>query len=158
MNCLNQDSIRVIAPSIYHDTSWNEAEVLGAMVWLWNRNSNYRNVAISSALETLLPTIQSRNFILLIKNNRPLGYLNWAYLNKDEEREYLNKTKSYVNFVQCNKRDESKQLWLLSFFSPFGRNESFLLKSICKKVLKNNLCFFGYHKSKTNTVVKKIQC
>ncbi|MCX8597686.1 MULTISPECIES: toxin-activating lysine-acyltransferase [unclassified Gilliamella] len=158
MNCLNQDSIRVIAPSIYHDTSWNEAEVLGAMVWLWNRNSNYRNVAISSALETLLPTIQSRNFILLIKNNRPLGYLNWAYLNKDEEREYLNKTKSYVSFVQCNKRDESKQLWLLSFFCPFGRNESFLLKSICKKVLKNNLCFYGYHKSKTNTVVKKVQC
>ena len=158
MNCLNHDSIRVIAPNIYHDTSWNEAEVLGAMVWLWNRNSYYRNAAINSAVETLLPIIQSKNFILLIKNKRPLGYLNWAYLNSDEECQYLNKTDSYINFVQCNTKDDSKNLWLLSFFCPFGLNESLLMKSICKKVLKNNLCFFGYHKSKTKTVVKKVQC
>ena len=158
MNSSDQNLIQVIAPNIYQDTVWNESEVLGYTMWLWNRNPNYRNAAISSALEALLPIIQSKNFILLIKNNRPLGYLNWAYLNKEEEWQYLNNTKSYINFVQCNEKDETKRLWLLSFFCPFGLNEALLMKSICKKVLKNNLCYFGYHKSKTNPVIKTVQC
>ncbi|MFQ1006049.1 toxin-activating lysine-acyltransferase [Gilliamella sp. CG22] len=158
MKSLEQDLIRIIAPSLYHDTSWNEAEVLGAMIWLWNRNPEYKKAELNSALTVLLPIIQSKNFALFIRNNQPLGYLNWAYLNREQEQLYLNKKKPYINFVQCNQPMESTRLWILSFFCPFGLHEVLLTKSLGKKVLKNNLCFFGYHKSKTETVVKKVQC
>ncbi len=36
MNFSNQNSIQVIAPNIYQDTVWNESEVLGYTMWLWN--------------------------------------------------------------------------------------------------------------------------
>lgn len=158
MNSVAKDVIRVIAPSLYPDTLSNEAEVLGAMIWLWNQNPKYKNVALDSALSVLLPIIQSKNYVLVIKNNQPLGYINWAYFNSEEEQEYLNKEKPYIDFVKSYHPAATKRLWILSFFCPFGLRDVLLTKSICKKVLKNNLCFFGYHKSKAQTAVKKVQC
>lgn len=149
---------RVIAPSIFPDATWNEAEVIGAMIWLWSKHPDYKNAAINSALENLIPIIRSKNFALIITQQRPIGYINWAYLNHEEEIQYLNQSKDYLNFVNCMQPEQDKNLWILSFFCPFGLHDALLTKSICKKVLHNHLCYFGYHKSKQQTVVKNIQC
>jgi cytolysin-activating lysine-acyltransferase len=150
--------IRVVAPSIVQEATWNEAEILGAMVWLWNKNPSYKVSALDSALAVLLPIIRSKNFALVSNDDRPIGYINWAFFNAEEENLYLTKTRDYVSFVNCKQVDQSKKLWILSFFCPFGLHDVLLTKSICKKVLKNHLCFYGYHKSKNETVVRNIQC
>ena len=51
-----------------------------------------------------------------------------------------------------------KKIMDINYFCPFGLENALLMKTICKKVLKNYLCYNGYHKSKTATVVRKIQC
>lgn len=153
-----QESIKVIAPSIFPHATWNDAEVLGAMVWLWNKNSDYQKSALDCVLGVLLPIIKSRNFILVINKNKPIGYMNWAYFDNAEEKSYLNQTNDYLSFVQCFQADQTKKLWILTFFCPFGLENALLMKTICKKVLKNYLCYYGYHKSKAGTVVRKIQC
>ena len=153
-----QVSIRVIAPSIFLDASWNEAEVIGAMIWLWSKHPDYKKTAVDSALEILLPIIRSKNFALVITDQKPIGYINWAFLNHKEEIQYLNQTKDYLTFVRHAQPDKNKNLWILTFFCPFGLRDVLLTKSVCKKVLHNHLCFFGYHKSKQQTVVRNIQC
>jgi cytolysin-activating lysine-acyltransferase len=158
MSDFNQTGDRIIAPSIYPETLWSEAEVLGAMIWLWNQNPDYKKAALDSALDVLQPIIRSKNFALIVHNNKPLGYMNWAYFNRQEEQQYLNKELPYTQFVHCDQSNKSKRLWILSFYCPFGLRDVFLTKTICKKVLKNNLCYFGYHKSKNKTVIKKVQC
>lgn len=150
--------IRVVAPSIFQEATWNEAEILGAMIWLWNKNPSYKQSALDSALAVLLPIIRSKNFALVSNSDRPIGYINWAFFNTEEENLYLTKTRDYISFVNCKHVDQSKKLWILSFFCPFGLHDVLLTKSMCKKVLKNHLCFYGYHKSKNETVVRNIQC
>ena len=84
--------------------------------------------------------------------------MNWAYFDNAEEKSYLNQTNDYLSFVQCFQADQTKKIMDINFFCPFGLENALLMKTICKKVLKNYLCYYGYHKSKTATVVRKIQC
>lgn len=159
MSAFQNESIRVIAPSIFPNSTWNDAEVLGAMIWLWSKNTDYQRAALDSALGILLPIIKSKNFALVIRDNKPVGYMNWAYFNNEEENLYLNQALDYVNFIECNhENDQVKKLWILTFFCPFGLENVLLTKSIYKMVLKNQLCYYGYHKSKAKTIVKTIQC
>ena len=46
--------IRMIAPSILTNTPWNEAEVLGGFVWLWQYHDYYRQASIESAISIRL--------------------------------------------------------------------------------------------------------
>ena len=50
MSAFQNESIRVIAPSIFPNSTWNDAEVLGAMIWLWSKNTDYQRAALDSAL------------------------------------------------------------------------------------------------------------
>lgn len=93
------DGVRVIAPSCYPEDEWSEAEVLGGLMWLWNQHAYYRQGSVESAMEILTSIIASRNFCFFVKDQQPLGYVNWAFLSPQDEQAYIHKTAPYASFI-----------------------------------------------------------
>ena len=152
--------IRIIAPSILTDIAWNEAEVLGGFVWLWQHHDYYRQASIESAISIILPIIQSKNFAFLVYNNQPLGYINWAYLSPEQELAYLNRTQPYEFFTQFNRPEPDKKIWILSWFCVPQINHQFVMRTAMKKyIFPKQEFYFAYHKTPNDqkTMVKSLK-
>lgn len=149
------DGVRVIAPSCYPEDAWNEAEVLGGMVWLWNQHSYYRQGSVESAMEILTSIIASRHFCFFVKDQQPLGYVNWAFLNEQDEQAYIHKTEPYAAFLN-RPHDGSRpvRMWMLSWFFPAGGG-TVAKRLLRKHVLKAEQAYFLYHKPAAGTVTTK---
>lgn len=124
---------RIIAPSIFKDETWSEAEVLGGMVWLWSQHEQYAKVAIDVALDTLLPLINSQNFAFFIHNGSPIGYVNWAFLNSEQEQQYLDQLTTYKEVLALSQAKDDTRIWLLTLFSPTGKSS--LIKRLMREVV-----------------------
>lgn len=149
------DGIRVIAPSCYPEDSWSEAEVLGGLVWLWNQHPYYRQSSVESAMEILTAIIASRNFCFFVKDHKPLGYVNWAFLSEQDEQAYIHKAEPYAAFINRPHVGSSPvRMWMLSWFFPAGGSP--VAKRLLRKhVLKDQRVHFLYHKPATGTVTTK---
>lgn len=140
------NEIRVIVPKFDAGESWSEAEVLGAMVFLWSQQDYYRQGSVESALANLLPIIRHRNFCLFIKDGTPIGYVNWAYFSEQEAADYALRQHDYTHFLEaCAQEQAGKQLWMLSSFFPTG--EVHLSRKILRDhVFKNQSVRFLHHR------------
>ena len=149
------DGVRVIAPSRYPDDAWNEAEVLGGLVWLWYQHSYYRQSSVESAMEILTAIIASRNFCFFVKDHKPLGYVNWAFLSEQDEQAYIHKAEPYAAFINRPHDGGSPlRMWMLSWFFPAGGSP--VAKRLLRKhVLKDQRVHFLYHKPASGTVTTK---
>lgn len=149
------DGVRVIAPSRYPDDAWNEAEVLGGLVWLWYQHSYYRQSSVESAMEILTAIIASRNFCFFVKDHKPLGYVNWAFLSEQDEQAYIHKAEPYAAFINRSHDGSSPlRMWMLSWFFPAGGSP--VAKRLLRKhVLKDQRVHFLYHKPASGTVTTK---
>lgn len=128
------NDIRVIAPRFDTSEVWSEAEVLGAMVFLWSQQDYYRQGSIESALANLLPIIRHRNFCLFIQNGSPIGYVNWAYFSEQEAADYAQRQHDYAHYLEsCAEEQPGKQLWLLSSFFPTGKVH------LSRKILRDHI-------------------
>lgn len=70
--------------------SVNEAEVLGATVWLWMHSVRHREAPLEALPELLLPAIRQRQYVLACRDSRPVFFMSWAgwmrRLNNDISR------------------------------------------------------------------------
>ena len=146
------NSTRIIAPNIYCDEAWSEAEVLGGMIWLWSQHDYYRQSAIDSALDTILPIIRSKNFAFFVKNGQPLGYVNLVYLDADTEIKCIQKILSYEELLAFHNPKEDRHIWILSWFSTPNNNAHFTMYHLLKKyIFVDQKVRFIYHKSNSNS-------
>lgn len=126
----NLKNINIIAPSILLEQKYSEAEILGAMVLLWSQQSYYKEISVASMLSVLIPIIKTRQFALISDENRPVGYLVWAFMDEDTENTYLQNSGEIERFIGCNNGD---QLWFLSIFSQEGQSKTII--QIAREVL-----------------------
>jgi hemolysin-activating ACP:hemolysin acyltransferase len=63
----------------------NEAEVLGASVWLWMHSPMHRDAPLHALPTLLLPIIKRRQYVLIMENERPVFFLSWAWLNPESK-------------------------------------------------------------------------
>lgn len=149
------DGVRVIAPSCYPEDEWSEAEVLGGLMWLWNQHAYYRQGSVESAMEILTSIIASRNFCFFVKDQQPLGYVNWAFLSPQDEQAYIHKAELYASFINLqHPGDTPVRLWMLSWFFPAGG--SHVAKRLLRRhVLKDQQVHFLYHKSAPGAATTK---
>ena len=68
----------------------NEAEALGASVWLWMHSFNHRDAPLHVLPAVLLPVIKRQQYVLVEKEGRPVFFLSWAWMSEEAERRYLN--------------------------------------------------------------------
>lgn len=137
------DNLNIIAPSIFNEP-FSEAEVLGAITYLWSHHEYYREIAIYSMLEVIIPMIQTKQFALFTENNRPIGYICWAYMNQETEVDYLENSGEIERFVGVN---NGPQLWILKIFAEpncskklYRLSKQYLFPNVAGKTL--------YHRSK----------
>lgn len=151
---MNIEGIRVIAPKFDSAEIWSEAEVLGAMIFLWSQQDYYRQGSVESALQNLLPIIRHKNFCLFIKDGSPIGYVNWAYFSEQEAEDYSNNKNNYQHYIEsCSEKEEDKEMWLLTSFFPSGEvNHS--RRILRNHIFKNQSVKFLHHK-KTGIPSKK---
>lgn len=141
---------RIISPSIFQGETWNEAEVLGGMVWLWSQHEDYAKVAIDVALDTLLPLIKSKNFAFFVHEGSPIGYVNWAYLNQEQEEQYLEQKIPYRKVLELAKPADNTRIWILTWFVP--KNKGLLVRQLMREVVfPENEVHFIWHKSTNKT-------
>ena len=148
------NNVRVIAPKFDESEGWSEAEVLGAMVFLWGQQDYYSHGSVESALANLLPIIRHRNFCLFIKNGTPIGYVNWVYFSEQESAEYAQHQHDYAHYLEaCAQEQEGKQVWLLSSFFPTG--EVHLSRRILRDHIFKNQCVHFLHHSSSSSASPK---
>lgn len=136
------DNVDVISPALFPAEQWNEAEVLGAMTWIWLISANYKNATVSDMARHVLPVIKSRQFALFSRDSSPFAYISWANLDAQSEAEYV-KAESWIYSNQnwnCGDR-----IWLINWFAPLG--DSQIVKQLVESKLFENQIFRAlYHK------------
>lgn len=95
----------------------SEAEVFGASVWLWMHSTMHRDVPLHQLQTQLLPVIKSQQYVLVSRQDNPVFFLSWAWLDEDAERRYLNRP--VVNFP-IEDWNSGDRMWFGDWIAPFG--------------------------------------
>ncbi|MCF6687976.1 toxin-activating lysine-acyltransferase [Raoultella terrigena] len=104
------------APLIFGGVD-NEAEVLGASVWLWMHSPMHRDAPLHALPTLLLPIIKRRQYVLVVENDRPAFFLSWAWLNQESEARYLTRPSIEMRETDWNSGD---RMWFCDWIAPFG--------------------------------------
>ncbi|OUY05880.1 toxin-activating lysine-acyltransferase [Acinetobacter populi] len=135
-------NIDVIAPTLYPTEMWNEAEVFGAITWLWLKSDQHKLAPIERMSAHVLPVIKNRQFALFSQGTQPLAYVTWAYFSPEDETRYI---ASNLQLLSNLNWDSGNRMWIIDWFAPLGH--SFLIKQILETYLFPNACFRSlYHK------------
>jgi len=131
---MHYDGFDIVAPHVTGE-AFNEAEVLGSVVWLWMHSSSHRDAPLHMLSALLLPAIKNRQFVLASENGKPVFYLSWASLSLDAEQRYLH------NPPQCMPGEDwasGDRLWFLDWVAPFGHSRA--MKSLIARRLFPRWC------------------
>lgn len=125
-------------------TSKSEAELFGAMVWLWMHSSTHRNCPLHELHRVLLPALQTGQFALALNggaDQRPVGVMTWAMFTADMEQRYL---RTLDRSLQPQDWQQGDRPWILDWVAPFGRTHQ--MTSMVRKALPT-ACWRGlYHR------------
>ena len=136
------NDVDVIAPSVFPEEHWNEAEVFGAITWLWMQAADYRNAPIAALEHRVLPILKHKQFALFTRHAQPLGYVSLAYFNQQAETDYLQSDDFIYQDASWNSGD---RMWIINWFSPLGH--SAVMKSLMARYLVPTECFRSlYHR------------
>ncbi|MCQ1895526.1 toxin-activating lysine-acyltransferase, partial [Escherichia coli] len=78
----------VLSP-LYSGEPVNEAEVLGAAVWLWMHSPLHRDAPLHTLPDLLLPVIKHRQYVVSTEQGRPVFFMSQAWLSPEAEARYL---------------------------------------------------------------------
>ncbi len=78
----------VLSP-LYSGEPVNEAEVLGAAVWLWMHSPLHRDAPLHTLPDLLLPVIKHRQYVVATEQGRPVFFMSQAWLSPEAEARYL---------------------------------------------------------------------
>lgn len=129
---MNTVSLSIIAPGLIEQT-WNEAEVLGSVAWLWMHSKSHRNFPLHTLPVLLLPAIKNRQFVVASIAGHPVFYLSWANLSEEAEKRYLANSPLLMPEADWNCGD---RMWILDWVAPFGHTK--IMSQILKRQLFAN--------------------
>ncbi|MBV7404324.1 toxin-activating lysine-acyltransferase [Enterobacter sp. ENT03] len=118
----------------------NEAEVLGASVWLWMHSPLHRDAPLHALPTLLLPIIKRRQYVLVAKDERPIFFFSWAWLNPESEARYL--TRPAIE-MQEEDWDSGDRMWCIDWIAPFGH--TLAMGSLIRRDLFPDHCFRALH-------------
>ena len=77
----------------------------------------HRKWKVSSVLERIIPPLALGQFRIVVKNEKPVGFLTWALFTEDAETAYLKKHRK-IKLEEWNAGD---RLWFTDFVAPYGK-------------------------------------
>nr|EJN5126790.1 toxin-activating lysine-acyltransferase [Escherichia coli] len=106
----------VLSP-LYSGEPVNEAEVLGAVVWLWIHSPLHRDAPLHTLPDLLLPVIKHRQYVVATEQGRPVFFMSQAWLSLDAEARYLTQPAILMPQSDWNSGD---RMWVCDWVAPFG--------------------------------------
>ena len=106
----------VLSP-LYSGEPINEAEVLGAAVWLWMHSPLHRDAPLHTLPDLLLPVIKHRQYVITTEQGRPVFFMSWAWLSQEAEARYL--TQPAILMPQSDWYSGDR-MWVCDWVAPFG--------------------------------------
>ena len=106
----------------------DKVSAVGHATWLMSQSSVHKHLFITDIEWLLLPPIAAGQFRLWRKDNMPLAFASWAFLNEETERRMV-EGKGRIGPGAWTSGD---RLWLMDLIAPFGGREDALkeLKSV----------------------------
>lgn len=140
---MDTSNLILISPSVT-PTHKSEAELFGAMAWLWMHSPTHCRCPLYELERLLLPAVKTGQFVLALQNNtlqQPAGLMTWANLNAEAEQRYL---QSLDKTLQASDWQSGDRPWILDWVLPFGHTK--VTANAMQKLL-HRACFRGlYHK------------
>ncbi|HBA2739505.1 TPA: toxin-activating lysine-acyltransferase [Escherichia coli] len=106
----------VLSP-LYSGEPVNEAEVLGAAVWLWMHSPLHRDAPLHTLPDLLLPVIKHRQYVVATEQGRPVFFMSQAWLSPEAEARYLTQPAILMPQSDWNSGD---RMWVCDWVAPFG--------------------------------------
>lgn len=137
---MTNHSLHLISPAVA-PTDKSEAELFGAMVWLWMHSGAHRNCPVHELQRLLIPALKTGQYVLALQNNaqqQPIGLMTWACFTADMEQRYLQTLDRTLTSQDWQQGDRP---WILDWLSPFGQTRRFvkaaqnLLNQACLRTL-----------------------
>lgn len=136
-------ALQLICPQTT-STNKSEAELFGAMVWLWMHSNTHARCPLNDLHRLLLPALKTGQYVLALQNDaiqQPVGLMTWAFLSATAEQRYL---QSLDKTLQTDDWQHGDRPWILDWVVPFGHTRS-MTKAV-QELLKQH-CFRGlYHR------------
>ena len=102
----------------------SEAELFGAMVWLWMHSQTHARCPLHELHRLLLPALKTGQYVLALQDDssqQPMGLMTWASLSAHTERRYL---QSLDKTLQAEDWQQGDRPWILDWVVPFGHTRA----------------------------------
>ncbi len=93
-----------------------DARTLGSAVWLFSHSKLHRNLAMHGIHRWILPLLKHKQFLLYEVDEKPRGFITWAYLNEETETAYVESVRTLAPEMWKS----GQSLWMIDFVAPFG--------------------------------------
>jgi cytolysin-activating lysine-acyltransferase len=143
---LETASLKIIAPALGFP-GHSEAEVIGAVTWLWMHSKRHRELPLIALSHVLVPPVKAQQFILVQGPREngsvmPVAYIAWANLSGDAESRYL--AAGATAFLRPEDWSSGDRSWITDWVCPFGHTPRF--RSIAQALLADSSFRILYHR------------
>lgn len=105
---------------------------LGEVIWLMMYSAGHKHFFVTDLEWLAVPPVALRQFRLWRRNNLPVAYASWAYLNEAAEARLM----QGVRKLAPNDWKSGDRLWLVDLVVPFGGTDE-VLKELRDQVFKD---------------------
>lgn len=105
---------------------------LGEVIWLMMYSAGHKHFFVTDLEWLAVPPVALRQFRLWRRNNLPVAYASWAYLNEAAEARLM----QGVRKLAPNDWKSGDRLWLVDLVVPFGGTEE-VMKELREQVFKD---------------------
>jgi cytolysin-activating lysine-acyltransferase len=105
---------------------------LGEVIWLMMYSAGHKHFFVTDLEWLAVPPVALRQFRLWRRNNLPVAYASWAYLNEAAEARLM----QGVRKLSPTDWKSGDRLWLVDLVVPFGGTDE-VLKELREQVFKD---------------------
>lgn len=110
------NELDLLVPSREPERGYDEASVLGMIVWLWMRSPIHQRTPLFALQNLVLPALKHRQFILGFKDGQPVIFCSWAHFSEEAEERYLDSPKD----IRDEDWKSGDRIWMIDWVAPFG--------------------------------------
>lgn len=92
------------------------SSVLGEIALLMTQSDLHREWPIASLMQWVIPALLNNQYRLYRIDDKPVGYVSWAWLSAEVETTYVRNPRS----LQPKDWQSGDRGWILDFVAPFG--------------------------------------
>lgn len=110
----------LLIPNLEPERRYDEAAVLGMIVWLLMRSEVHRKMPLYALQNLVLPAMKYRQMALGRQGGIPVFYCAWARLDEAAENRYLDSPKD----LQDADWVSGQRPWVTDWVAPFGHTRA----------------------------------